>query len=51
MPTTLEPKPIISPTDMQVVERVLGMKGGYVLDFSDRTFDEFLAHEIGVDAH
>lgn len=35
---------------MQVVERVLNMKGGYVLDFSDKTFDEFLAHEIGVDA-
>jgi len=35
---------------MQVVERVLNMKGGYVLDFSDRTFDEFIAHEVGVDA-
>ncbi len=35
---------------MQVVERVLNMKGGYVLDFSDKTFDEFLAHEIGIDA-
>ena len=35
---------------MQVVERVLNMKGGYVLDFSDRTFDEFIAYEVGVDA-
>lgn len=26
------------------------MKGGYVLDFSNRTFDEFIAHEVGVDA-
>lgn len=50
MPNTLEPQPLIGPTDMQVVERVLGMKGGYVLDFSDRTFDEFIAHEIGADA-
>lgn len=42
--------PLISPADMQVVERVLNMKGGYVLDFSDRTFDEFIAYEVGVDA-
>lgn len=35
---------------MQVVERVLNMRTGYVLDFSDRTFDEFVAHEVGVDA-
>jgi hypothetical protein len=35
---------------MQVVERVLNMKAGYVLDFSDRTFDEFIAHELGIDA-
>lgn len=50
MSSALETKPLISPADMQVVERVLNMKGGYVLDFSDKTFDEFLAHEIGVDA-
>lgn len=50
MPDASEPKPLISPADMQVVERVLNMKGGYVLDFSDKTFDEFLAHEIGIDA-
>lgn len=43
-------KPLISPADMQVVERVLNMRSGYVLDFSDRTFDEFIAHEVGVDA-
>lgn len=44
------PKSLISPADMQVIERVLGMRTGYVLDFSDRTFDEFIAHEVGVDA-
>lgn len=43
-------KPLIGPADMQVVERVLNLKTGYVLDFSDRTFDEFIAHEVGVDA-
>ncbi|MES3097280.1 hypothetical protein [Sphingomonas aerolata] len=50
MPTIPEPDPLIAPADMQVVERVLNMKGGYVLDFSDRTFDEFIAHEVGIDA-
>ena len=41
---------LITPTDMEVVERVLNMKSGYVLDFSDRTFDDFIAHEVGLDA-
>lgn len=50
MTTEPAPKPLISPSDMQVVERVVGMGSGYVLDFSDRTFDQFIAHEIGVDA-
>lgn len=50
MATTPDPKPLISPGDMQVVERVLNLKTGYVLDFSDRTFDEFIAHEVGIDA-
>lgn len=45
-----DPSPLISPTDMEVVERVLNMGGGYVLDFSDRTFDDFIAHEVGLDA-
>ncbi len=50
MAATLDPKPLISPSDMQVVERVLNMSTGYVLDFSDRTFDGFVAHEVGIDA-
>jgi len=44
------PKPLISPSDMHVVERVLNMSTGYVLDFSDKTFDQFIAHELGIDA-
>jgi hypothetical protein len=50
MATAPDSKPLISPGDMQVVERVLDMGSGYVLDFSDRTFDEFIGHEIGIDA-
>lgn len=47
---TGEPKRPLGPEEMQVVERVLNMRTGYVLDFSDRTFDEFVAHEVGLDA-
>lgn len=50
MADEIELRALISPGDMPVVERVLNMKSGYVLDFSDRTFDDFIAHEIGVDA-
>lgn len=41
---------LISRSDMEVVERVLNMRSGYVLDFSDRTFNDFIAQELGVDA-
>lgn len=36
--------------DRQVLEDVLGMSGGYVLDFNDRTFGEFVMGSISVDA-
>ncbi len=35
--------------DMPVVDRVFGMEGGYVLDFSNRTFAEFFQEELRVD--
>ena len=41
---------LISPPDMSVIEHVLQMESGYVLDFSNRTFDGFIAHEVGIDA-
>ena len=33
--------------DKQLIEEVLQMSGGYVLDFSNRTFDEFMTEVIG----
>lgn len=33
--------------DKQLIEEVLGMGSGYVLDFSNRTFDEFMTEVIG----
>lgn len=35
--------------DMRLVDEVFEMGGGYVLDFSDRTFREFFADELDVD--
>jgi hypothetical protein len=33
------------------LERLLGMSGGYVLNFSDRTFAEFVFETVGIDIH
>lgn len=50
MAAALNPKSLISVGDMKIIEHVLDMKTGYVLDFSDRSFNNFIALEIGVDA-
>lgn len=39
---------ILSSTDLRIVEQVLDMGSGYVLDFSNRTFAEFFA-DLGVE--
>ncbi len=33
--------------DKQLIEDVFGMRSGYVLDFTNRTFDDFMAEVIG----
>jgi hypothetical protein len=38
----------IRPIDMRLLDEVLEMQSGYVLDFSDRTFAEFFASELSV---
>lgn len=35
--------------DMKLIEDVFAMGGGYVLNFSDRTFAEFFAEELNID--
>ncbi len=35
--------------DMPIIDRVFGMEGGFVLNFSDRTFAEFFHEELQVD--
>ena len=34
--------------DIPIIDRVFGMEGGYVLDFSNRTFADFFHEELGV---
>ena len=38
----------IRPVDMRIIDRVFGMEGGHVLDFSNRTFAEFFHEEFNV---
>ena len=35
--------------DMPIIDKVFDMEGGYVLNFSNRTFAEFFRDELGVD--
>ena len=37
--------------DRHNLEKLLGMEGGYVLNFSDSTFGQFLFEAVGVDIH
>lgn len=39
----------LTTTDKQIIEALLQMGGGYVLNFSDRTFGEFFLDDVGVD--
>ena len=40
-----------SMTERHNLEKFLGMSGGYVLNFSDRTFGEFVFESVGIDIH
>ena len=37
--------------DTQLLEKLLGMSGGYVLDFSDRTLAELVSDSVELDIH
>ena len=39
----------LTTTDKQILEALLQMGGGYVLNFSDRSFGEFFRDDVGVD--
>ncbi|MCW7490856.1 abortive infection family protein [Leptospira meyeri] len=38
-------------TDRKVLERLFNMESGYVLDFSDKTFQEFIYETIGINIY
>lgn len=40
---------VIPRREREALEAALDMGGGYVLDFSDRTFDEFIYEAVGID--
>lgn len=41
----------LSPIEKRTLETLLGMNSGYVLDFSNRTFHEFIIDSIGIDIY
>ncbi len=41
----------LRPIEMRLLEELTGMRTGYVLDFSDNTFGEFFAVEVGIDIY
>ena len=45
------PNATIRTVDMRVLDKVFGMEGGYVLDFSNRTFAEFFREELRVEIY
>ena len=49
MPTAKNAR--IRSIDIRIIDRVFGMEGGYVLDFSNRTFAGFFLEELGVDIY
>jgi hypothetical protein len=44
----MEPTARIRPLDMRLLDDLFGMGGGYVLDFSNKTFAEFFSEELGI---
>ncbi len=41
----------LSPASRRILEEYLGMPGGYVLDFTDATFETFVYDVVGVEIH
>jgi hypothetical protein len=41
----------LSMADRQILEKHFGVSGGYVLDFADRTFGEFVFEAVGREIH
>ena len=38
-------------SDKRIIEKLLGMESGYVLDFSNRIFEEFVYDTVGINIY
>jgi Restriction endonuclease len=43
--------PTLRPIEMELIDQLFDMKGGTVLEFTNRTFADFFTHELGVDIY
>ena len=43
--------PTLRPIEMELIDQLFDMKGGTVLEFTNRTFAEFFTYELGVDIY
>ena len=41
----------LTTTEKQILKKLFQMEGGYVLNFSDRTMDEFFRDDVGIDIY
>ena len=41
----------LSTVDMKLIDSLFGMYGGYVLNFSNKTFASFFSRDIGIDIY
>ena len=41
----------LRPVELKVVDELFGLSSGYVLDFTNATFDDFFRREVGVDIY
>jgi hypothetical protein len=41
----------LSTVDMKLIDSLFGMYGGYVLNFSNKTFASFFSRDVGIDIY
>jgi hypothetical protein len=42
---------VLRPVEMRLVNDLFGMSSGWVLDFSNKTFEEFFRQEVGIEIY
>ncbi|RWX40249.1 hypothetical protein EHH54_12995 [Rhizobium leguminosarum] len=42
---------VLRPAEMKLVDDLFGMNSGWILEFSNRTFEEFFRHEVGIEIY